>query len=183
MSSILILTLTLTASVYRCEEADGSVVFSQTPCAEDAERLEVSTRVDPETTWSFVNTRDEMTGARFCGVVSPSFYACARQDCARLEIVALGGPGRETVYLRSDEVLHVESGGTGLRVGVFFFNASGASQRALELSNDRRLIEALKKNDEVRARVRLWPWPETVDTDPEIFRGFVNAWERTRACS
>lgn len=185
------------AAVYKCEEG-GQLVFSDRPCSQNAERLDLGSKKEkPEREkagWEVLRTEDDMTDTTSCVAMSPKLYLGANGADVLFATLRITAAGNEFVAgIRSEGIgnvrapaIHNNIDGLGLKVGNFGFRefqlSHGSYFVGFEPNTSGQIVEELRQADYFKTRLRYWPYDETYDSGEMTTRGFSEALEEMQAC-
>jgi hypothetical protein len=186
---------TTAQTVYQCKGADGTTVFSQTPCGNDAKKVPISAQTNAAENWEFVERDDSMTGSHTCGMRSPEAYAMGiaphRMGFYPVDLRILKLGDRTLVALalsklgKSGDSFHNDIGGIGVNVGGDFYSVHEKLNSTLLMFTDgdsSEIIEKLKSGATFKARIRIWPYDDTYDSPGRSHIRFDRAWKQLNAC-
>lgn len=183
------------SAVYKCTN-DGRTSFSDRPCGENQETLDIETNEKSKGSilerWNYTRSVDEMTDAVSCAVESPIDYFDGPPRNHMAGYLTIEGASQSpTVALRvarfgpGGSILHNDLSGAGIRVGDTFYPViRGAGQKAAIFSqaDSSEIIKSLLSGSSWRARARFWPYDSLYDTDPVSSAGFAVELEKFRSC-
>lgn len=185
------------AAVYKCEEG-GQTVFSDQPCGQTAEKVEIrneSKRSKPKSKgWHVQRSEDDMTGTTSCVAMSPTLYLGMDGSdplFATLRVVTsdvgyVAGVRSEPSAGSRAPSIHNNIDGLGLKVGESEFRefqlSHGSYFVGFEPNTSGQIVEELRQADYFKVRLRFWPYDETYDSGEMTARGFPEALEEVQAC-
>lgn len=192
------ITTTASAAVYKCEEG-GQLVFSDRPCGQNAEKLEIRERQkvkanSDSSEWRMARFDDDMTGTTSCAAVSPLILLgieSGEMMFASMRVVSEGdgfmvGVRSEAGINDRPESIHNNIDGLGLKVGEFPFHEfqiqSGSYVVGFKSEPSSEIVQELKEADSFRIRLRYWPYDQTYDSVGTTTTGFVRALEEMQDC-
>lgn len=204
---LIILMLFSTPSVsalYKCKQDDGSISYQGNPCPEKAETLmkkerpKASANNSDYDKWELIEQIDEMTNNRICVIESGNSYV-GKQGSEFLFVrvrITLTDSEQYIVGLYSSSPLsdrqyppsfHNDIDGLGIKVddNQFISVDRKASQRVLgfDVAKSKQIVSQLHSGNEVKLRVRFWPYDQTHDGGKISMRDFENAIKKLKECS
>ncbi|QPF74220.1 hypothetical protein G8A07_15705 [Roseateles sp. DAIF2] len=188
-------------AVQKCTLPDGRVVYQDAPCSTGAASSQqvdvVSASGRPGDSWEFSRQKDDMTGTSSCFATSPAVYTNYRSVHAKLAYVWVQlhmTPKSEqpafTVRTSSSssDLFHHDLSGTGIKVDRHEFQPFTQRVAAHALSftseaTETEVVQQMSVGQDLRLRLRFWPYDKLHDTEPVSLRGFKQAASRMRACA
>lgn len=197
LSVTLALSASAQAAIYKCEEG-GQTVFSDKPCSQTAEKLDVgskkATREREKAGWEVQRIEDDMTETTTCVAMSPKMYLGANGSNILFATLRVTTSGKGFVAgVRSEGIggvrapsIHNNIDGLGLKVGDFQFREfqlrHGSHLVGFDPNVAGQIVEELGQANYFKARLRYWPYDETYDSGEMTTRGFAEALAEMQAC-
>jgi len=187
-------------AINKCTMPDGRVAYQEAPCSNDAkssQQVDIATpSAGTGSSWEFSRQRDDMTGESTCFAVSPSVATGMRNVYSNAALVYVqlhGRPKSNQVYVTArtstsdSEAFHHDLYGTGIKVDRqdFVSFSQRVSAHVLSFAStgaESAMVERLTQGQEMRLRLRFWPYDQLHDTNPITLRGFKQALKQLRAC-
>lgn len=186
------------SAVNKCTSPNGSVSYQAAPC-EAAAKAEQPTHIQSQglpssERWDFSKQKDEMTGRTTCFAVSPSAFLMwgrggYNKTRVRIQIAASPEAGL-SLTVRSTTggpTFHPKFAGSGIKIDnndfLPFTRSIESHGLGFEQGTQPIIIGQLASAQSFRARVRMWPFDELLDTDPISTAGFKGAMQQALACA
>lgn len=192
------------SALYKCKKNDGSISYQATKCPEKAETLmkkelpKTSSASSDYDKWGLIEQIDKMTNNRICVIESGNSYV-GKQGSDFLFVrvrVTLTDSGKYVVGLYSSSPLsdrqyppsfHNDISGLGIKIdgNQFILVDRKASQRVLgfDRAKSQQIVSQLHSGNEVKLRVRFWPYDQTHDGGKISMRNFENATVKLKECA
>lgn len=188
----------LASAVNKCTSPSGGVTYQAAPCSA-SEKSEQPAHIQSQTLppserWNFHRQKDEMTGAVTCFALSPYVYiswgrSYANNTAIRMEVAA-SPEGSLSITVRSTKggpSFHPQISGSGIKIDANeflpFTRSIGAHGLGFEKDVQPNIVGQLTNGKNFKARVRMWPYEELLDTKPISTTGFKGAMQQALSCA
>jgi hypothetical protein len=185
-------------TVYKCEK-NGSTNYSDKPCGDNAERLDIETSKSKRDSgasklWEFIDHADDLTGDRICVAKSPNFYLGRSGNDWLFASLRVGGTRSQPLVILNSErsfderptSFHNDIDGLGIRVGESPFVSVNKKINSYILafspSDGERIVADLMSFGTFQARLRFWPYDQSYDSPVEKTLGLKDALEKVYEC-